>query len=216
MTDAVVASVAAQSVLAVYLQIVERVSIFPWNDLRRGNPQRRLDGVIGLLQAALIAGVAAGARSAMIAAAVLYTFWLLLQIRGWWLPTSWAGPKQASRSTTSSSVRHGSSCHEGDAIGLPLMATTSFCSCSSSLRWSRPRSPLLRFERRAARELWRTEALESAGRGRGGRPGNHSSFSVVYPGGWATTANGGLSSGCRVSGRVCTAFSSTAARADVA
>ena len=81
-----VAALAAQAVLAAYLQIVEWVDLFPWNDLRGGNEQRPLDVAIGVAQVALIVGSALGPRWVFLVAVGVYAVWLALQAQGWWKP----------------------------------------------------------------------------------------------------------------------------------
>ena len=47
-------SVASQLLLLVYLEVVEWVPLFPWNDLRRGNGHEGLDLALAILMAAAI------------------------------------------------------------------------------------------------------------------------------------------------------------------
>lgn len=76
----------AQSVLAVYLQAIEWVPMFPWNDLSRGNGQEALDVVLGAVSIALVYGTWRGRRRLIGLAAVAQTLWLAMQMDSWWRP----------------------------------------------------------------------------------------------------------------------------------
>jgi hypothetical protein len=80
-----VPAAASQLLLLCYLEVVEWVDLFPWNDVRHGNGQQGLDVVLGLL----IAGAAAAYRRwrpGMVAATILYALWMGLQVATFWLP----------------------------------------------------------------------------------------------------------------------------------
>jgi hypothetical protein len=78
------ASAASQLLLLVYLEVVEWVPLFPWNDIRRGNGQEGLDVALGILMAAAIFATARRWRFGMVGAVGLYTLWLGLQITTFW------------------------------------------------------------------------------------------------------------------------------------
>ena len=44
-----VASLASQVSVLVYLELTEWIDLFPWNDIRQGNGQAGLDVVLGVL-----------------------------------------------------------------------------------------------------------------------------------------------------------------------
>lgn len=79
-------AVVAQTVLAIYLQVIEWVPLFPWNDLSRGNGQETMDLIIGAVSLALIVGAAMRSRVALGTAVVGLAAWLVLQIQSWWVP----------------------------------------------------------------------------------------------------------------------------------
>lgn len=83
---AVRGAVRAQVLCAFYLQFIEWVPVFPWNDLSRGNQQETLDGILAVLQLALAAGFASRRRWVMAPALAGYAAWLALQVYSWWKP----------------------------------------------------------------------------------------------------------------------------------
>jgi hypothetical protein len=79
-------AVAAQLLCACYLQFIEWVPVFPWNDLANGNQQEMLDGILAVAQLAFAAGFAFRRRWLMAPALVGYAAWLALQLHSWWTP----------------------------------------------------------------------------------------------------------------------------------
>ena len=79
-------AVTAQIFCAAYLQFIEWVPVFPWNDLANGNAQEVLDGVRLLLQLAFAIGFHFRRRWAMILGTAGYGAWFLLQLDSWWRP----------------------------------------------------------------------------------------------------------------------------------
>lgn len=75
-----------QVMLLAYLEIVEWINLFPWNDIRGGNGQPVLDVVLGLVMIGLISVTVLRWRWGMILAVLLYSFWMVLQIISWWVP----------------------------------------------------------------------------------------------------------------------------------
>ena len=79
-------TVLIQGILLAYFQLVEWVPLFPWNDLRWGNPQKGLDLALGGAQAVLMVGTRRGSRRALQLGLLFYGVWLGLQLIGWWVP----------------------------------------------------------------------------------------------------------------------------------
>ncbi len=81
-----VGSAITQILLCVYLEMVEWVDLFPWNDVRHGNGQPELDVALGIL---MVCGIVAALRRWRVGIGVvvlLYTLWLGLQVTSFWLP----------------------------------------------------------------------------------------------------------------------------------
>ena len=79
-------AVAAQVVLLAYLQVIEWVEMFPWNDVRRGNGQEVLDVVIGVVMAAFILATWRRWRLGIVLGLLFYVAWLVLQVQTFWVP----------------------------------------------------------------------------------------------------------------------------------
>jgi hypothetical protein len=90
-TPAVKAACAAQLVCAGYLQLIEWVPLFPWNDLAHGNGQERLDVILAVVQVAIAFGFWMSSRVAMGVGLAAYAGWLYLQIESWWRPYLFGG-----------------------------------------------------------------------------------------------------------------------------
>lgn len=90
-TSAIKAAVATQLVCAVYLQFIEWVPVFPWNDLAHGNGQERLDVILALAQLAIALGFWMSSRVAMGLGLAAYAGWMYLQIDSWWRPYVFGG-----------------------------------------------------------------------------------------------------------------------------
>jgi hypothetical protein len=80
------AAVATQLVAAGYLQLVEWVDLFPWNDLSKGNAQERLDVILLVAQLVVAACFYRRWLVAMCIGWVAYAGWLYLQVVSWWKP----------------------------------------------------------------------------------------------------------------------------------
>lgn len=78
-------SLISQIALLIYLQVIEWVNLFPWNDIRRGNGQAGLDIAIGAVMIGAIIATLCRLRVVMTIAAALYSVWLWLQIDTWWV-----------------------------------------------------------------------------------------------------------------------------------
>jgi hypothetical protein len=75
-----------QLLLLVYLQAIEWIDLFPWNDVRRGNGQELLDIALGAVMIAALLATAWRWRPGMWLAALVYAIWLGLQITTFWVP----------------------------------------------------------------------------------------------------------------------------------
>jgi hypothetical protein len=82
--NVVIGSAVSQVLLLIYLELIEWVDIFPWNDVRKGNGQEALDVVLGLLMAGVVLATVRRWRIGMALAVMLYTVWLALQITTFW------------------------------------------------------------------------------------------------------------------------------------
>jgi hypothetical protein len=79
-------AVLAQIALLLYLETVEWVDLYPWNDIRSGNGQAGLDLFLG---AALAFGAVATWRRwrlPMVVALAGISIWTILRIMTWWIP----------------------------------------------------------------------------------------------------------------------------------
>ena len=83
---AIRAAVVMQLLCAAYLQFIEWVPVFPWNDLSNGNAQEVLDLVLAIAQIAFAISFARGWRWPMAAGLAGYVAWFLLQLDSWWRP----------------------------------------------------------------------------------------------------------------------------------
>jgi hypothetical protein len=79
-------AVASQLVAACYLQAVEWIDLFPWNDLSKGNQQEVLDVVLLVAQLAIAFLYARQWLWGMLLGWTAYAVWLYLQIVSWWKP----------------------------------------------------------------------------------------------------------------------------------
>jgi len=72
--------------LGVYLEGMEWVDLYPWNNIRGGNGQETLDYIIAGVVIALAAWLWRGGRVPALVSAALTAAWTWLQISTWWLP----------------------------------------------------------------------------------------------------------------------------------
>lgn len=86
MPVAVRVSVLSQIALLVYLQVIEWVDLFPWNDVRNGNGQEVLDIVLGVIMIAAIIATYQKSFAGTALAFVVYAAWLYLQVTTFWIP----------------------------------------------------------------------------------------------------------------------------------
>jgi hypothetical protein len=86
MRRSTVVAVGCQLVAAGYLQLVEWVDLFPWNDLSKGNGQEKLDIAILAAQVLIATWFVRQRLSLMMAGWMAYAVWLYLQIDSWWRP----------------------------------------------------------------------------------------------------------------------------------
>ena len=80
-----------QLVAAGYLQLVEWVDLFPWNDLSKGNGQERLDVVLLAVQLLIAFWYYRQWLWFMCLGWTSYVVWLYLQWAGWWQPYLFGG-----------------------------------------------------------------------------------------------------------------------------
>lgn len=73
-------------ILGGYLQLVEWVDMFPWNNIRNGNGQEMLDIAMGITTLILATLLWRGWRAAALVSALAIAFWAWLQIQSWWIP----------------------------------------------------------------------------------------------------------------------------------
>jgi hypothetical protein len=86
-------AVAAQLLCAAYLQFIEWVPVFPWNDLSHGNGQETLDVILVVVQLAVAVGFWFQSRVVIGLGLVAYSGWMHLQLDSWWRPYLFAGRK---------------------------------------------------------------------------------------------------------------------------
>ena len=79
---------AALAVLAlgIYLEAMEWIDFYPWNNIRAGNGQATLDVVIAGVLSILIAWLWWGGRIPALLSAGLIGLWGYFQIVTWWIP----------------------------------------------------------------------------------------------------------------------------------
>ena len=91
------AAFASQLILLIYLQVIEWVDLFPWNDVRRGNSQEVLDVALGAAMIAALAATHWRWRHGVWLATLVYSIWLGLQITTFWMPYAFAASERWSR-----------------------------------------------------------------------------------------------------------------------
>ena len=69
-----------------YLQVVEWVNLFPWNDIRSGNGQESLDLILAGVTLGLVFWLWFGGRLPAATAALGLAVWAALQATTWWIP----------------------------------------------------------------------------------------------------------------------------------
>ena len=85
------AAVVWQLVTAAYLQAVEWIPMYPWNDLSKGNMQETMD--FGILAAQLLIGYwfIRGRPGLMCTGWTAYGIWFFMQVDNWWKPYLFGG-----------------------------------------------------------------------------------------------------------------------------
>lgn len=76
--------------VGVYLQIVEWIDLFPWNDVRSGNGQELLDIILAGATVLLVITLWFGGRWAAVVSSIGMIIWAWLQLSTWWIPY-WLG-----------------------------------------------------------------------------------------------------------------------------
>lgn len=74
------------AILGGYLQVVEWIDLYPWNDVRTGNGQETLDLILAGATIVLILGLWFFGRAAASVAAAALAAWIYLQAVTWWVP----------------------------------------------------------------------------------------------------------------------------------
>lgn len=80
-------------VLGVYLQIVEWIDLFPWNDVRSGNGQETLDLILAGVTLFLVIALWLAGRWAAALTSLALAIWAWLQFTTWWIPY-WSGASE--------------------------------------------------------------------------------------------------------------------------
>ena len=86
-----------QLLLLIYLQVIEWIDLFPWNDVRRGNSQETLDIALGAVMVAALAATHWRWRPGVWLATLVYAVWLGLQIMTFWIPYASGASEQWAR-----------------------------------------------------------------------------------------------------------------------
>ena len=73
-------------VAGLYMEAVEWIDLYPWNDIRHGNGQATLDYAIAAVVLAQFLWLLRGDRAGALVAVALMGLWSWLQIATWWLP----------------------------------------------------------------------------------------------------------------------------------
>jgi hypothetical protein len=76
-------------VLGVYLQVVEWIDLYPWNDVRTGNGQELLDLLLAPVSVMLVAWMWSDRRWAQLVGSAALLVWAGLQVTTWWSPYVW-------------------------------------------------------------------------------------------------------------------------------
>jgi hypothetical protein len=84
------AAAVAVFAVGVYLQIVEWIDLFPWNDVRSGNGQELLDIILAGATLLLVITLWFGGRWAAVLSSIAIIVWAWLQLSTWWIPY-WLG-----------------------------------------------------------------------------------------------------------------------------
>ncbi len=73
-------------VVGVYLQFVEWIDMFPWNDIRSGNGQETLDLILAGVTFLFVISLWFGGKWAAALSSIGMLVWIYLQISTWWIP----------------------------------------------------------------------------------------------------------------------------------
>lgn len=74
------------TILGLYLQMVEWVDLFPWNNIKNGNGQETVDIAMGVATIVLVALLWRGSRIAAFISTAALCVWTWLQVKSWWIP----------------------------------------------------------------------------------------------------------------------------------
>ena len=86
-----------QLLLLIYLQVIEWIDLFPWNDIRGGNGQELLDVTLGAVMIAALAATYRRWRPGVWLATLVYAVWTGLQIETFWVPYALGASKRWAR-----------------------------------------------------------------------------------------------------------------------
>ncbi|HWA03471.1 MAG TPA: hypothetical protein VG819_08080 [Rhizomicrobium sp.] len=76
----------AMLVLGLYLEAMEWIDLYSWNNIRGGNGQESLDYILAGIFAVLVILLWRGGRIAALLALAFTALWGWLQISTWWIP----------------------------------------------------------------------------------------------------------------------------------
>jgi hypothetical protein len=79
-------AIVAQIALGAYLQVVEWIPLWRWNNVSSGNGKKSTDIILVLLQATILVFYGRRWRWPMFAGLGLYGFWFHVQVSSWWVP----------------------------------------------------------------------------------------------------------------------------------
>jgi hypothetical protein len=74
------------SILGIYLQVMEWINLFPWNNIRNGNGQETLDLILAFVTILLLFLLKYTKKIGLIITSIILIAWLWLQISTWWIP----------------------------------------------------------------------------------------------------------------------------------
>jgi hypothetical protein len=76
----------ALALLGVYLEGMEWINLYPWNDIRGGNGQETLDYAVAVILIVLVVWLWRGSRIAALLSFAFCCLWGWLQVTSWWVP----------------------------------------------------------------------------------------------------------------------------------
>jgi len=120
-------SIFFQILLLVYLEVVEWIDLFPWNNIRQGNDQAALHIALGAVMAILIVLAMLRIRLGLALGVVVYLLGESCRPTGG--SSTFAAPRRCGNASTPPTSRPASSsCPDGE-ITCPRMAAILCCNC---------------------------------------------------------------------------------------